>query len=85
MNLDYFFPSKTFATAEMVEIAEAFTKPAVKKYLSQEAGKLIRDIANGLPAAGEDAESYLRRQAQVVGGLAVYEALLQIQNPSISQ
>lgn len=82
MNLDYAFPTQTFANAELVEIAEALNKPAVKKYLRHQQGISIKAIANGLPKEGESAESYLRRQATVVGGLGVLEALLQIEKPA---
>lgn len=81
MNLASIFPSVTFATAELTEIAEAMNKPAVKKYLKTQQGLLVQDIATGLPAAGESAEEYLRKQATVVGALGAIERLLAIEAP----
>jgi hypothetical protein len=79
--LETAFPQQSFTNAELHEIAEAMTKPAVRKYLLSEQRTCIKAIANGEPAKDESAESYLRRQAKVQGGLAVLEGLLSIDRP----
>lgn len=82
--LSSIFPEQQFSSAELFEIAEAFTRPAVKKYLKQELANSIKALAEGRPKEGESAESYLRREAEVQGGLVVLETLLQIEKPSVS-
>lgn len=78
------FPETKFTTTELTILAENFTHPVVKKYLLSEARSSLEAIATGLPKEGESAEEYLRRQAQVVGGMRVYEALLAIETPKKS-
>lgn len=85
MNLEKLLPPATFSTAELVEIAAAITKPAVVKYLKNEQATALKAIGNGLPKEGESDTEYLRKQAQVVGSLAVFEGLLGIENPNPSQ
>lgn len=81
MNLDHIFPEQQFSNTELHEIAVAMNNPAVKKYLAHQQREYVKAIANGLPREGETAESYLRRQATVVGSLEVLEALLGIEAP----
>jgi hypothetical protein len=84
MNLDKVFPYVSFTSAEMAEIATAINKPAVQKYLKHQQGEFIKGIGNGLPDEGESAESYVRRQAVVVGNLEVLEQLLGIEPATAS-
>lgn len=81
MNLATIFPPVEFSRAELFEIAEAANKPAVKKYLKAQQGEFIKGIATGMPVEGESAESYLRKQATVVGALEALERLLAIEAP----
>lgn len=81
MNLEKAFPDVVFSNTELYEIATAMNNPSVKKYLVHQQREFIKGIANGLPAEGESAESYLRRQAVVVGSLEVLESLLGIEAP----
>lgn len=76
------FPTTTFTTTELVELALEFNKPVVKKYLHMLAVTAVRDLAHGQRKAGESAESYLERQAVVSGGLAAIEQLLNIEAPA---
>ena len=82
MNLDKLIPNAEFSTAELHEIATALTKPAVVKYFKNEQAVALKAIANGLPKDGESDTGYLRRQAVVVGGLQIFEALLAIEKPT---
>lgn len=84
MNLASLFPPVQFSNAELMEIAKAMNNPAVKKYLRVQQGEYVKGIANGLPneATNESAESYVRRQAVVVGSLEVIESLLSIEAPT---
>lgn len=85
MNLDILIPDVEFSTAELHQIADAISTPAVRKYLKNQQAKLIKAIGNGLPKEEESAESYVRRQSVVVGGLAVYESLLTIEPVKATQ
>jgi len=79
INLTFVFPEVTFNSAELIEIAEALNKPALKKYLISQQHTFIKDIANAMPAAEETAENYLRRHCTVVGALGALEALLAVE------
>lgn len=85
INLNTVFPDIVFSTAELVELSEHLDSPVVKKYLKYQQSQQVKTIGNGLPKEGESAESYLRRQAVVVGGLGVLEALLKIEKPTPAQ
>jgi len=82
------YPSHTFNTAELNEIAESLSKPAVKKYLVKLSVDSLQAIAQGMPkeadsgVQAESAESYLRRQAVVQGQLIILETLLTIEAPA---
>ena len=73
------FPPKEFTTTEMNLIAEQLQKPELRKYLTHLAVESLKSIASGMPKQDETAESYLRRQATVAGGMGVCEALLAIE------
>lgn len=73
------FPIREFNTTELNEIAEALSKPIVKAYLKNQAILAFQGIARGLPRDGESAEEYIRRQATVVGSIAVIEEMLLIE------
>ena len=76
------FPSDvSFTTTELNIIAASLADAAVKKYFIKLASDAFRDINLSEPKEGESAESYLRRRAAVVGGLAVLENLLAIEPP----
>lgn len=84
MNLETLLPPQSFTQAELHEIAVALTKPAVQKYFKNEQASAIKAIANGLPKEGESDTAYLRKQAQVIGALNVWEVLLKIEKPTES-
>lgn len=75
------FPVQEFNTAEMQEIAESLTKPAVKKYFFHLAAAAAKGLLMEIRPKNEDAESYLNRQSVVAGGLGVLEELLKIEKP----
>jgi len=82
MNLDVLIPEVTFTDAEMYELAQVLHTPVLRKYLKHLQTGCIKGIANGLPKPEETSESYVRRQAVVVGGLDALETLLKIEKPS---
>lgn len=82
MQLEKLLPKPTLTNTEMVELATAINIPVVQKYLKFLQWEALRDIAGGMPAENESAESYLRRQAHVVGGMAAIEVLLSIEAPA---
>lgn len=84
MILDSLFAPQAFTTAELHEIAEALTKPAVVKYFKNELATGFKGIANGRPKDDETDTAYLRRQATVTGANLVWEQLLSIQKPQQS-
>jgi len=74
-----FIPKITFVTSELHQIAEKLNDPLLRKYLTYIASVEASDILeNGEPKEGETADSFLRRQAEVRGKVAVIEALLSI-------
>jgi hypothetical protein len=81
MNLDYAIPDATFSAAEMHQIASVVQDPTLRKYLVHLQKGIIKSIGNGLPKSGETPESYVLRQAVVVGGLDAIETLLKIEKP----
>lgn len=81
MNLDALFPTVFFTSAEMKQIAKAVTHHSAVKYFKSQQALAFKAIANGLPKEGETDANYLRRQAQVIGQLQVWEALLAIEKP----
>lgn len=81
MNLDKLFPTPSFTTVEMTEIARSVTHHSAVKYFKSQQAAAFKAIANGLPKEGETDAAYLRRQAQVIGQLQVWEALLDIEKP----
>lgn len=78
------FPEVEFTSSELADIAQHLTHPAVVKYLHSIAYNIGADICNGEPSPEETAESYLRKQSFVKGGLGVVEMLLQIE-PAAAQ
>lgn len=82
MLLDNLLKEKQFHTAELHEIAEALTKPAVRKYFEQQQIKALKSIVSGQPKEGESDSAYLRREAEVRGVLSLLEVLLEIQSPA---
>jgi hypothetical protein len=82
MNLANILPEQTFTHAELLEIAQCMTKPAVVKYLKNEQATALKAIAEGLPKEGETDAAYLRKQAAVIGALNVFESLLNIEKPT---
>lgn len=73
------FPEISFTQSESMIIAEALTLPAVVKYLHSVAYNIGADICEGEISEGELAESYLRKQSYVKGGLGVINMLLEIE------
>lgn len=82
MNLEKIFPDVSFTVSELQEIATALTRPSVIKYCKSEQISAFKAIANGQPKEGESDAEYLRRQAQVVGQLQVWEAILSVEKPT---
>lgn len=72
------FPEIKFTRSELIEIQGAFSLPSVVKYLNSMAYSAGTDICTGIIGDGESAESYLRRQEFVKGGLGVIDTLLKI-------
>lgn len=80
-TIDTLFPDQEFTNSELVEIANAVNHPALKKYLRKIATNTVKGLIFSEPYNGESAESCLRRQARVAGGLEVIETLLNIEKP----
>lgn len=80
-----FLPKITFSTTEMVQIKEKLSDPLLKKYFTYLAVVESNDlIANGEPKENETADSFLRRQAEVRGKVALAETLLVISEAELS-
>lgn len=77
--LSQILPPATFTSTELHEIAIHLSNPSVRKYLIEQARICYESIGEGLPMPNESAESYLRRQASVVGSLGALQALLSIE------
>lgn len=67
---------------EQVQIAVILSSPLIKRYFKFLGLKVLADLAEGAPGAGQSDAEYVRTENHYKGQLAVLETLYSIKSPT---